>query len=141
MLRHGLLALVVVALAGGCAHTPDGEEPASGGATLTGTVTYLQRIALPPDAEVTVTLADVSRADAAAVTLGATTFKTGGKQVPLPYAIGYDPTRVDEKMSYAVSVRINVGGKLAWISDTRTPALTRGAPKDSIEVRVVPVGG
>ncbi len=139
MLRHGMLAFTVVALAAGCAHTPDGG--ANPTATLTGTVIYLQRIALPPDAEVTVTLVDVSRADAAAVPLGATTFKTDGKQVPLAYAIAYDASEVDERMTYAVSVRINVGGKLAWISDTRTPALTRGAPKDSIEVRVVQAGG
>jgi putative lipoprotein len=136
-MRHGVFAFIVIALAAGCAHTPEGSGAGEAGrATLTGTVTYLQRIALPPDAEITVSLADVSRADAAAVPLGSATFKADGRQVPLSWAIAYDPSKVDERMTYAVSARITVGGKLAWISDTRTPALTRGAPKDSIEVRV-----
>jgi uncharacterized lipoprotein YbaY len=35
-------------------------------ATVTGTVTYLERIALPPDATVAVRLLDISRQDVAA---------------------------------------------------------------------------
>ncbi len=134
-MRHGMLFLVLVVLAAGCSHAPK-DGGGAGRATLTGAVTYLQRIALPPDAEVTVRLDDVSRADAAAVPLGSTTFRTDGRQVPLAWAIDYDPAKVDERMTYAVSARITVGGTLVWTSDTHTPALTRGAPRDSIEVRV-----
>ncbi|MND08847.1 hypothetical protein D3C83_317610 [compost metagenome] len=60
--------------------------------------------------------------------------------MPLAYAIPFDPSRVDSRLVYAVSARIHVDGKLTWISDTHTPALTRGAAKDSIEVVVKPVG-
>ena len=147
MLRQALLALAILAVAG-CSQKPEAETPPPPAAStpdnpsalLNGTVTYLPRIALPPEAEVTVTLADVSRADAPSTPMGQTTFKTEGKQVPLAWTLAYDKAKIDETMSYAVSARIDVDGKLAWISDTNIPALTRGAPMDSIEVRVRPAG-
>ena len=58
--------------------------------TLSGTVAYRERIALPPDAVLTVRLLDVSRADAASVTLGETRVETDGRQVPLPFTVRYD---------------------------------------------------
>lgn len=61
-----VLALGVLACATG-ASTP-APTPASR-ATVTGTVTYRERIALPPGATVTVRLQDVSRADAPAEVL------------------------------------------------------------------------
>ncbi len=139
MIRHGFLALAVLVLAGCSSNAPAPGSRSGGPASITGTVTYRERVALPPDAEITVTLVDVSRADAAAIPLGATTFRSDGRQVPLAYAIPFDPSRVDTRLIYAVSARIHVGGKLAWVSDTHTPALTRGAAKDSIEVVVKPV--
>ena len=45
---------------------------------LTGTVAYRERVALPPDALVEVTLEDVSRADAASVVLARQTLKPEG---------------------------------------------------------------
>ena len=135
MLRHGLLACVVFVLAAGCSSNAPAPGSRSGGpASVTGTVTYRERIALPPHAEVTVTLADVSRADAAVIPIGATTFRADGRQVPLPFAIPFDPANVDSRVPYSVGARIMVDGQLAWISDTHTPALTRGASKDSIEI-------
>lgn len=142
MHRPVVFSLLVVFLAG-CSNAPDpslSAVGAPGGGTLSGTVLYLQRVALPPDAEVTITLSDVSRADAPATILGTTTFKAAGRQVPLAWAVAYDPAKIDERMACAVSARITIGGALAWKSDTHTPVLTRGAPKGGVEIRVVPVG-
>jgi uncharacterized lipoprotein YbaY len=50
-------------------------------AVVNGTVTYLARIALPPNAVVKVSLQDVSRADVAAILLMSKTIATNGKQV------------------------------------------------------------
>lgn len=58
--------------------------------TLSGTVTYRERMALPSDARVTVSLADVSLADAPAQVLGETVVDPAGRQVPIPYQISYD---------------------------------------------------
>ena len=105
--------------------------PAAGGsevAQITGTVTYRERIALPPTAVVKLQLVDVSRADALAVVLGEQLIETAGRQVPFEFVIPYDPARIDERMSYAVQARIEAGGRLLFINDQRYAVITRGAP-------------
>lgn len=111
--------------------------PEPGAATLTGTATYRERIALPPDSRLIVTISDVSLADAPSVTIAQTEMKTEGKQVPLAFSLSYDPARIEPRRSYAVSARILDGqGQLAWITDTRN---TLPAPGQSIELRLVQV--
>jgi uncharacterized lipoprotein YbaY len=114
--------------------------PAAAGAVLTGTVTYRQKIALPDNAIVEVTLADVSRADAAATVIATQTIETLGAQVPIPFELTYDPAAIDPRMTYAVSARITVDGKLTWINDTRYSVLTRDAPVTGVDIVVIPVG-
>jgi putative lipoprotein len=112
----------------------------SGEASITGTVTYRQRIALPDDAVITVQLRDVSKADVAATVLGEQIIKTEGKQVPIPYQVSYDESEIDDRFSYSMSARIEDGsGRLLFISDTHTPVITRDSPTEDVEILVVPV--
>lgn len=106
---------------------------------LTGTVTYLPRIALPAGATVTVRLQDISRMDTAALLVAEQVIVTQGEQVPIPYSLTYDPAELEERATYAVSARIEVEGALRFISDTIIPVLTRGAPLTGVEVLVAPV--
>src|SRR5690606_16714460 len=55
-------------------------------ASITGTLTYRQRIALPQGALVRVQLLDVSRADAPAILMGEHSF-VSEHQVPLPFMV------------------------------------------------------
>jgi putative lipoprotein len=96
----------------------------------------LPRIALPPNAVVEVTLADVSKQDVAATVIASQTIETKGVQVPIPYELTYDPSTIDPRFTYAVSARITVDGKLAWISTTHNSVLTRGAPVTGVEIIV-----
>jgi putative lipoprotein len=115
---------------------------ASGEASVTGSVTYLQRSALPPDAVVTVRLEDVSKADAPADVIGEQVIQTEGAQVPIPFEVAYDPGQIEENHSYSLQVRIEDGtGKLLFINDTSVPVITRGNPTQDIEVIVIPIGG
>lgn len=97
-------------------------------ARVTGSVTYLQRIALPPGTVIKVQLIDVSRADAPAVVLGEQSIQAEGRQPPFAFAITYDPSRIQPNLSYAVGARIEDGGRLLFINDQRYAVLTRGAP-------------
>jgi putative lipoprotein len=108
-------------------------------AAVTGTVTHLERRALPPEAVVIVRLQDISRADAPATLLGEQRIELDGRQVPVAFEIGYDRAAIDERMSYSVSARIELGDELLMISDTVHPVITRGAPTSNLEIRVVPV--
>lgn len=108
----------------------------AGWATLSGSVAYRQRIALPPGAVLAVELADVSRADAPATVLAASMTLAGGRQVPLPFTLVYNPELVEDRFTYAVSARILIDGQLAWRSTTHQPVLSRGAPADNVTVVV-----
>jgi putative lipoprotein len=107
-------------------------NPGGVGATMgkvTGTVSYRERIALPPAATIRVRLVDMSRADAPADVLGEQLIEAAGRQVPLAFEIPYDLARIDERMSYAVQARIEDGNRLLFISDESYPVITRAAPR------------
>jgi uncharacterized lipoprotein YbaY len=109
-------------------------QPAAS-AAVTGTVTYLERIALAPGSVVTVSLDDVSRADAPAINLGRQVITTTGQQVPIPFSIPYNPATIDPRFTYAVSARIDApNGALLFITDMRYPVITNGAPTSNIEL-------
>lgn len=98
----------------------------SGFAIVTGTVNYLQRIALPPTALIIVQLLDTSLADAAAKVLAEDKITLGNRQIPVSFSLKCDPAKIDEKHAYSVSARILVDGHLRFISDQSYPVLTRG---------------
>ncbi len=114
------------------------EEPAAE-SDVTGAVTYRQRIALPEGAVITVRLQDVSRQDVAATLISEQVITTAGEQVPVSFTLPYDPVQIDDRFTYSVSARIEIDGKLAWISDTMTPVITRGAPTSDVQIMLVQV--
>ena len=85
---------------------------------LDGTVTYRERMALPPEARITVQLVDVSLADAPSTLLGETVIAPV-TQVPVPFRIDYDDAALKPGNSYALQARITLGDELMFINTTR----------------------
>jgi len=83
-----------------------------------GEVVYRERIALPPNAVLSVQLADVSLADAPAAIIGKQKVKPAG-QVPISFEIKFDPSVIKSQMTYALQARITVDDRLVFISDMR----------------------
>ena len=108
----------------------------AGKASLDGEVFYLQRIALPPTATLSVSLQDVSLADAPAVTLAEQKGPVNGKQVPLPFHLSYDPAQVKPGHSYSVSARIELDGKLMFITTERHSVQLNGKDPQPLRLRV-----
>ena len=102
--------------------------------SVTGSVTYIQRIALPQGSLLEVSLADVSLADGPARILGKQDITTT-TQVPIAFEIKYDSSQIVPAHTYAVQARITTDGKLTWINDTVYPVLTRGNP-DHVEIKL-----
>jgi putative lipoprotein len=138
MLRSVRMAIGVVAIAlDACTATPQqrGREADVPGQTVsaavTGTVSYRERMALPPTAVVKVQLLDVSFADVAATVLDSITLRpTAGQQVPYPFLLRYDPVQIDARNTYAVRASIIVDGKPLFTSTEAHPVITRGNPLD-----------
>ena len=61
---------------------------------------------------------DVSLADAPARVIGSQTIAPAG-QVPVKFAITFDPADIREAMTYALQARITVGDRLWFINDAR----------------------
>jgi uncharacterized lipoprotein YbaY len=108
-------------------------------ATLKVTVFYRERIAMPPNAALIVTVADVSRADAPAETVASRRIDGPGN-VPIDVELTYDPSVIDDRLTYAVRATIEVDGVMWWTSTQAHQVLTRGAP-DQVEVMVSRVSG
>ena len=136
----GLMLGVAGWLAGCSAVTIVPGGGGSGVAKVSGTVTYHQRIALPPTAVIKVQLADVSRADAPAAVLGEQVIQAADKQVPFTFEISFDPAQIEANHTYAVQARIEDDGRLRFISDQRYAVITGGAPI-TVDILLKPVGG
>lgn len=99
--------------------------PSFGGSSITGTAAYRERISLPPDAVLEVSLEDVSRADARADVLGKTRIEAPGHP-PIRFELPFDETHIQESHMYSVRARILSGERLMFITDRIYPVLTRG---------------
>jgi len=101
--------------------------------TITGSVLYHPRIALPPGSIVHVWLEDVSRQDIAAISVAESETVTSGEQVPIPFALAVDAStrrRVDAsalvpRARYAFRATIEVGGSIRFTTTASHP-LRRG---------------
>ncbi|MDI1242925.1 MAG: YbaY family lipoprotein [bacterium] len=120
---------------------PDGGgEVSTMDNVVSGTVTYRQRSALPPSATLSVTIIDVSRADAASIVIAEQRTPTAGKQAPFSFDLAYDRAKIQERNRYAVRAEIRDGDRLLFTTDTSVPVITQGNPRN-VEITVVPVGG
>ncbi|WP_299982259.1 YbaY family lipoprotein [uncultured Ruegeria sp.] len=113
-----------------------GSQSSAG--TVTGTATYRERIALPPDATLYVELQDISRADAAAVTLAAQRYALNG--VPSGFELSFDDALIHEGVTYAVRGSILQGEELLFTTDMVHPVLTNGEG-NSADLVLVQAGG
>ncbi len=109
-------------------------------ASVTGTVTYRERIALTPEAVVEVKLLDVSIADASAKTIASQTIKPE-HQVPIPFELVYDLAEIDARFTYAVRATIRDRDQLLFTTDRSYRVLTRGSPNHVDLVLVRTSGG
>lgn len=137
-LRNMRLAVLIGCLAVGACMAParqrgpEGDVPGQTvSAAVTGTVTYRERMALPPTALVKVQLLDVSFADVAATVLDSLTLRpANGKQVPYEFLLRYDPTQIKPQGIYVVRASILVEGKLLFTATDSYAVITRGNPLD-----------
>ena len=123
-----LVTLALVAGLLGCDSRSSGPtSPEADLGHVTGTITYRERVALPPEAVVEVRLSDVSLQNAPSFLIGKSIMSETG-QVPIAFEVSYHPSVIDPQHTYAVGVRITVGNELWFINTTSYPVITRGNP-------------
>lgn len=108
-----LLAVAVGLFLAGCA-----TDPTAGGMirpTMSGTVTYRARMALPPSAVLTVRLLDITRPDAPAVVLSERSISNPGNP-PIPFELSYPFGGIVAGRHYVIEARIEIAGRLKFYS-------------------------
>ena len=106
---------------------------------ISGTVSYRERIALPENAVVTVTLEDISLADAPSTVIATQEFTTDGKQVPFAFELSYDNDKIKANHRYNMRAAIHVDGKLRFTTDTIKSVITDVENTQQADLRLVGV--
>lgn len=106
---------------------------------VTGTVSYQERIALLPEALITVQLVDTSSTVTSTQVIAAQMITAGGQQPPFAFALPYNPRTFDSSHTYVVQAKIEVDGRLQFTSPTPTPVLTQDAPM-TVDLVLEPAG-
>ncbi|ASW81436.1 lipo-like protein [Vibrio anguillarum] len=135
LIMSSVLGLMLV----GCQSAQKPTSSESNIQSIMGTVSYRERIALPDKALVTITLQDVSLADAPAKVIAKHRFETNGMQVPLEFDLAFDNRKIDAHHRYSVSARIEVDGKLRFITDTHYAVITDENNTKRVDLRLVGV--
>jgi len=116
----------------------EGQE-VTGMKTIGGKVFYRERIALPPNAEIRVSLEDVARMDVPSEVIATTRFMPEGGP-PWAFTLEYDPQRLLDKGRFVLRARIEADGRLLFINGDSIPAFGRDAA-EPVQVLVSRVPG
>lgn len=130
--RHLTLVLLVMRVAAGT--TEAGAKPR----TISGMISYRERIALPPSAVAEVKLIDISLADAPAKVIATTTLTLQG-QAPFRYSLSFDDAQIESNHGYGLRAVIMVDGALWFTTTTHYPVLADG--KDEIDMTLQRTSG
>lgn len=136
------ILLLLLSMAGCTDRAPAGMEDAAGDAnraTLGGTVSYRERIALTNEAVLLVTLEDVSHRDVAARIVASQRIADPG-QVPIRFELEYPSDAVDQRMRYVVRATITDRGRLLFTTGEAAPVLTQGGGREAHLLLVVVPG-
>lgn len=138
-----ITSLVSFGLLVGCQATSETnasqEVVAENTQVISGTVSYRERIALPENAVVTVTLEDISLADASSTVIATQEFTTDGKQVPFAFELSYDNNKIKANHRYNMRATIHVDGKLRFTTDTIKSVITDVENTQQADLRLVGV--
>ncbi|WAJ70879.1 YbaY family lipoprotein [Catenovulum adriaticum] len=91
-------------------------------AVISGNIGYLERIALLPNSQATISLYDVSIADKKSELITEQTIDLKDKQVPIAFKLEFEADKLKENGRYAIRAIIkSQQGQLLWTTDTNYP--------------------
>ncbi|MCB2088629.1 MAG: YbaY family lipoprotein [Sphingomonadaceae bacterium] len=108
--------------------------------SVTGQLTYRERMALPPGAYATITLSDIARADAPAPVINQIRYDLTNVSVPFQFSLER-PNQLDQRVQLNLRATIHdANGKLMFTTDTVQPVMTRPVDQDLGMITMVRTG-
>ena len=138
--RRVALVLLSVSM-GACSNpgAPDDMPAVEQYLTVTGSVAYRERIALPVGSTVNISLNDISRADVASTELARQSIVTSGEQVPIAFELTVEQAALRPGMTYALRAEIrDAGEKLLWTTDS-VHRVEPAAPGTVVDMGIIPL--
>jgi putative lipoprotein len=121
-------AVLIALLLSGCGGIryldPVGNDP-----VVRGSASYRERIALPPDAMLVVTLADTTPVIMSSPIVAEVVLRVGGAQPPLAFELPFERTRINRDHYYGVRAAIRSGEQVLFETAGAQPVITRDNPK------------
>jgi putative lipoprotein len=122
--RRTALVLASGVLLSGCGL---GRSAAQFPPEVGGTVTFRERMAVPPGAALRVTLYETRGAAAAPTFIAEQTIPKPGP-VPIRFRVAFPPSVIDARAGYSLVARIEVDGTAVFANERPVPVLTLGNP-------------
>lgn len=104
---------------------------------IRGVVTYRQRMALPANAEVIVRLRDST--SPTGETIAEDKFSVAGRQVPIPFELGFEPRDIIRGRTYELTAEIRVDGQVVFRTENGTTVELRNGQADPVELVLTPI--
>ncbi len=98
------------------------SAPAS--STVSGTITYRQRMALPPNAVLEVRLLDSASPEQPLNRI----IQNPTTQVPIPFALTYASAQINPDHTYEISAEIRQDAQVIFSTSSHYPVITQGNP-------------
>ncbi|WP_025246877.1 YbaY family lipoprotein [Candidatus Sodalis pierantonius] len=99
---------------------------------VSGTVYIRQRIALPPNAALTVTLSDATIPDTPSKVIAQRVVRTDGKQAPFSFVLPFNPSDIQPNGRILLSAAITVDGRVVMITEQVKMAVTQGGARHDL---------
>lgn len=136
-----LMSMAVTACADhsgtGVADVSDPTSKAVAPLALSGSVFIRQRIALPPDAALTVTLSDASSGPGKTKVLAQQVQRLEGKQAPFHYVLPLNDVKFSTNSNAFLSAAITLNGKVIFASESLQPIKSVNAQQ--LDLTLIPV--
>lgn len=104
---------------------------------ISGSVSYRQRSALPPEAVLIIRVQNLTPTGAPARQLAEQRIELAGRQVPILFSTTIDRDLIGKKSHITVAARIEHRGKPLFVSDKNYPALINDQPQ-AVEINLRP---
>ena len=107
-------------------------------AAVTGVIAHSHPMSLPAGYVVNILLEDTTNAEAPGKKIAEVEIKSQGEELPMPFAIIYDPGKINPDHTYSIWVEIVDGAGIQQYTNlTGTPVITHGNPTSHVKLTVV----
>ncbi|WP_224553408.1 YbaY family lipoprotein [Pectobacterium versatile] len=113
------------------------QRPAVVMPAVTGTVNIRQRIALPHNTVLTVTVSDASLADAPSKVITQRVMRTEGKQAPFQFELPYNPADIQPNARLLLSAAVAIDDRIVMVTENVLPVISNGV--NDADLVMIPV--